>query len=448
MMPRRRVWSATFPWMALALIAASTAPASALAADTAADQVWFLENRDELIALYKHFHTHPELSYREAETARRVADELRKTGAEVTTGVGKLGVVAILKNGAGPKVLVRSDLDALPVTEETGLPYASRVRTTDSAGKEVGVMHACGHDIHMTCLVATARWLAAHKDRWRGTAMLIGQPAEEAIGGAEQMLADGLYTRFGKPDFALALHVTHEQETGKIGYTPGPALAGATAVDIVIRGKGGHGAAPHATVDPIVLAALAVLDFQTIVSREVDPVHSSVVTVGSIHGGTKHNIIPSEVKLQLTLRYYSDDVRDQLIDGLKRRINALAQGHRAPEPTLTVLEHTPPTINTPDLVSRVVPALEKALGSSNVERVEPVMGAEDFGLFSQGGVPIFMMRVGSIPPRRMAKSKSGGPAIPSLHSALYYPDPEPTIRTGLHAMTAAVCELLPPKPKP
>ena len=284
---------------------------------------------DELVGLYKHLHTHPELSFQEFETAKRVAEELRKAGAEVTSGVGKLGVVGVLRNGEGPTVLVRADLDALPVTEATGLPYASTAKATAAGKDEVGVMHACGHDVHMTCLVGTARWLAEHKDRWKGTVVLIGQPAEEMIGGAQAMLEDGLYTRFPKPDFALALHVISDQPTGTVAYTSGPALAGSTAVDVVIRGKGGHGAAPHDTVDPIVLAALAVLDFQTIVSREVNPIHPAVVTVGSIHGGTKHNIIPDEVRLQLTLRAYRDEVAAQLIDGIKRRVAGLARAHRA-----------------------------------------------------------------------------------------------------------------------
>lgn len=406
---------------------------------------WFAAQADDLVGLYKHLHRNPELSFQETDTARRIAEELSRAGAEVTTGVGKLGVVGVLRNGKGPTVLVRTDLDALPVVEETGVPYASQAKGTDSAGKSVGVMHACGHDVHMTCLVGTARWLAAHKDRWSGTVVFIGQPAEEMIGGAKEMLKDGLYTRFPKPDFALALHVTNDEPTGTVTYTSGPAFAGSTSLDVVIKGRGGHGAAPHLTVDPIVLAALAVLDLQTIVSREIDPLQHAVLTVGSIHGGTKHNIISDEVKLQLTLRAYKQEVRDQLIGGIKRRVSGLATGHNAPAPVVTVLEGTPPTINTPELVSRIVPVLTKTLGESNVKQVDPVMGAEDFGLFSRGGVPIFMFRLGTIPPERIAQAKAGGPPLPSLHSALYYPDPAPTLRTGIRAMSAAVTELLPPR---
>ncbi len=428
----------SIPFLFLGLAATAAEPG---AADPFVDA-----HLDELVGLYKHLHAHPELSFREFETSKQVAEELKKAGAEVTSGVGKLGVVGVLRNGEGPTVLVRADMDALPVTEATGLPYASTVKATAGGNQEVGVMHACGHDLHMTCLIGTARWLAGHKDRWKGTVVLIGQPAEEMIGGAHAMLEDGLYTRFPRPDFALALHVISDQPTGTVAYTSGPALAGSTAVDVVIRGKGGHGASPHDTVDPVVLAALAILDFQTIVSREVNPIRPSVVTVGSIHGGTKHNIIPDEVRLQLTLRAYRDEVTAQLIEGIKRRVAGLAQAHRAPEPSVEVLESTPPTVNTPDLVARVVPALVKALGEANVKPVEPVMGAEDFGLYGRDGVPTFMFRLGTIPPSRIEQFKTEKKTLPSLHSPLYHPDPAPSVRTGIRAMTAAVCELLPTRP--
>ena len=323
---------------------------------------WIAELSPELVSLYMHLHTHPELSRQEVETSKRIADELTKAGAEVTPNVGKLGVVGVLKNGDGPVVLVRTDMDALPVVEETGLPYASKVKARDKTGREVGVMHACGHDIHMSSFIGTARWLAEHRDRWSGTVVMVAQPAEETVGGARAMLDDGLYSRFPKPDFALALHCRPDQPAGTVGYCSGPALASSTSVSITIRGKGGHGAWPHRTIDPIVLAALLIVDLQTIVSREVEPSEPAVVTVGSIHGGTKHNIIPDEVKLQLTLRSFSEPVRQQLIAGIKRRAIALAQAHQAPEPTVEVEEGTPPTINTPALVERVVPAFVEALG--------------------------------------------------------------------------------------
>ena len=402
---------------------------------------WYEKNLPELTALYTHLHKNPELSFHEDATAKRVAEELRKAGVEVTTGVGKLGVVGVLKNGPGPTLLLRSDMDALPVKELTGLPYASLATTVDGDGKTVSVMHACGHDIHMTCLVGTARWLASHKDQWKGSILFIGQPAEEMIGGAKAMLADGLYDRFPKPDAALALHVSNDLPTGSVAFTSGPAMASSTSVNVTIRGKGGHGAAPHSTIDPIFLAALFVVDLQSVVSREVDPIQPCVISVGSIHGGTKSNIIPNEVKLQLTLRAYREDVRMQLIDGIKRRIKGLAEAHRAPEPGFEIEETTDPTINTPSLVERVVPAFRRALGESNVLTVEPVMGAEDFGLFGQGGVPTFMFRLGTIPPEKVASAKAKNEILPSLHSALYFPDPGPSIQTGVRAMTAAVLQL-------
>ena len=406
---------------------------------------WFDKHEGELVSLYRHLHAHPELSYKEVATAARVAEELKKAGATVTEQVGQTGVVGVMKNGEGPTVLVRTDLDALPVTEATGLPYASKATAPDDAGNPVGVMHACGHDVHMTSLVGTARWLGEHKDRWAGTVLFIGQPAEEKIGGAKAMLADGLYTRFPKPDYALALHVAHDLEAGKLAYTSGPAMASSTSVDVLVKGKGGHGAMPQNTVDPIALAALLVLDLQTIVSREVNPIHPAVLTVGSIHGGTKHNIIPNDVRLQLTLRAFQPDVADQLVEGIRRRATGLAEAHRAPAPVVTVGENTPPTINTPALVAKVLPMLAKELGTSNLVEVEPTMGAEDFGLFGQGGVPTFMFRLGTIPPERLAAAKAKGETMPSLHSALYQPEASTSLRTGVRAMTAAVVGLLPPR---
>jgi hippurate hydrolase len=337
-------------------------------------------------------------------------------------------------------------MDALPVIEETGLPYASKVKTRDKDGREVGVMHACGHDIHMTSFIGTARWLADHRDRWSGTVVLVGQPAEEAVDGARNMLADGLYTRFPKPNFALALHCRPDEPIGTVRYCSGPALASSTSVSITIRGKGGHGAWPHRTIDPIVLSAFVVVDLQTIVSREVEPIEPAVVTVGSIHGGTKHNIIPDEVKLQLTLRSFSEPVRQQLVAAIKRRVTALAQAHQAPEPTVLIEESTPPTVNTPELVARVVTALAEVLGTAHVMPAKPVMGAEDFSLYNEGNVPICMLWLGTINPERIAAASSKGETLPALHSAKYYPEPAPSIATGVRAMTAAVVRLLPPKP--
>ncbi len=428
--------------LALISVAALSAPTRTGASE---DDPWIAANLGRLVELYTHLHGHPELSFKEVQTAETIAKELRELGAEVTTGVGKLGVVGVLKNGPGKTVLVRSDLDALPVTESTGLSYSSKVTTKDDEGNTVGVMHACGHDMHMTCLVGVGRWLMDHKDRWSGTVVLIGQPAEERVGGAKEMLADGLYTRFPRPDAALALHVAHDLPAGKIGYRSGPTMASSTSVDLCVKGKGGHGAMPHSTVDPIVLAAAVILDLQTIVSREIKPIDPAVITVGSIHGGTKHNIIPGEVRLQLTLRAFNEEVRESLIEGIKRRASALATAHRAPAPVIDVSDFTPATVNTPSLVAQVLPSLKAALGEANVEEVEPTMGAEDFGLFGQGGVPTFMFRLGTISSERIAAAKGRNEPLPSLHSALYFPEPAPSIESGVKAMAAAVTGLLPPK---
>lgn len=426
------------------LVLALLVPGRSEAADAPSIDDWLKESQESLLDLYTHLHENPELSFQEFKTSERMADELRKIGAEVTTQVGKVGVVGVLKNGEGPTVLVRADMDALPVTEETGLPYASKAKGVDPRGQEVGVMHACGHDIHMTSLIGAARWLADHKDRWSGTIVFIAQPAEEVIGGARAMLDDGLYERFPKPDFALALHCRADREVGDLFIRPGPLLASSTSLDVVIRGRGGHGAWPEATVDPVVLSALAILDFQTIVSREIPPREPAVVTVGSIQGGTKHNIIPNEVKLQMTLRAYSEEVRLQLIEGIERRVKALAEAHGAPAPSVEVREHAPATINDPELTARVRPSLEKALGENRVFDVDPVMGSEDFGLYAKDDVPILMLWIGTISPERIQEAKDAGQPLPGLHSSRYYPEPVPSFSTGIRAMTAAVTELLPP----
>ena len=415
----------------------------ALAGDVAD---WLVPNLGNLVSLYQDLHAHPELSFHEEATAKRLAAEWRAAGLEVTEGVGKTGVVAILKNGDGPTVLVRTDMDALPITEQTGLPYASKVTVKDDErGETVGVMHACGHDVHMTVEVGVARWLAAHRDQWKGTVVFVGQPAEEKITGARNMLADGLYRRFPRPNYALALHVTNDLETGQVSWVSGPMMASSTSVDVTVRGKGGHGAAPHETVDPVVMAALLVLDLQTIVSREIRPIDPAVVTVGSIHGGTKHNIIPDEVKLQLTLRSYREDVRQQLIEAIKRRVNALALAHRAPEGLVAMRESTPPTVNTPSLVERVLPALRAELGDANIKPAEPRMGAEDFGLYSQDDTPIFMFWLGTVNPQVMANAIQHGERTAATHSPKFAPDAAPSIATGVRAMSAAVLELLPAK---
>jgi len=401
-----------------------------------------------LFELYKHFHSNPELSFHEEKTAARLAEELRRSGYEVATGVGGHGIVTVLKNGSGPTVLVRCDLDGLPVKEQTDLPYASKATAKDDSGKEVPVMHACGHDIHMTCLVGVARVLKDLKDHWQGTLVLIGQPAEERGGGAQRMIADGLFTRFPKPDYCLALHDDSSLVGGAVGYTEGYALANVDSVDITVRGVGGHGAYPHATKDPVVLAAEIVLALQTIVSREIAPGEPAVVTVGSIHGGLKHNIIPDEVQLQLTLRSYTDEVRQQTIAAVKRITRGLAIAAGVPEdrmPIVTVTDDfTPATYNDPELTRRLAGVFNSWFGSQMVIRKKPVMGGEDFSEYgrTEHKIPICMFMVGAVSDDAMKESARTGKTLPSLHSPVFAPAPEPTIETGITAMTAVVLELL------
>jgi hippurate hydrolase len=399
----------------------------------------------DLLAFYKDLHSHPELSLHEMRTSARLARELEKLGFKVTTRFGGTGVVGVLSNGKGPTVLVRTDMDALPVTEKTGLLYASKVRVRDKNDNEVGVMHACGHDMHMTCWVGTARVLAALKDRWKGTLVFIGQPAEEIGTGARLMLEAGLFKKFPKPDYCLALHCDANTAAGKVAYTEGLALANVDSVDIVVKGKGGHGAAPHTTVDPIVLAARIILDLQTLVSRETNPTDPAVVTVGSIHGGTKHNIIPSEVKLQLTVRSTKDKVRKHLLEGIKRVAKGCAAVANAPEPVVKVdlSEFTPALNNDPALTRRTVVVFRDVLGADKVSSRPPVMGGEDFSRYGQSGIPIFLFWLGTVAPERVAEAaKEGGKPLPSLHSDLFAPVPEPAIRTGVTAMSSAVLELM------
>ncbi len=401
---------------------------------------------ETLDKLYKHLHSHPELSLHEEKTAARMAQEMKDLGFEVTEKVGGTGVVAVLKNGKGPTILVRTDMDALPVTEVTGLPYASKVKTRDKYDNEVGVMHACGHDIHMTVWIGTARVLADMKDQWSGTLVFIAQPAEEIGGGAKAMLKDGLFEKFPKPDYALALHCDGSRPFGTVAYTDGLAMANVDSVDILVKGKGGHGSAPHTTVDPIVLSARIILDLQTLVSRETNPTDPAVVTVGSIHGGTKHNIIPNECKMQLTVRTTKDSVRKDILDGIKRIAKAAAEGARALEPEVTVHpeEFTPALVNNTKLTEKTVTLFKEVLGADKVLERPLVMGGEDFGRYGRdGGVPIFMYFIGTVPAEKVKLAEAdSSKSLPSLHSDLYYPTPEPSIRTGVLTMSMAVLNLV------
>jgi hippurate hydrolase len=434
------------PRVATACLLLALGARSALAGAAPAGVVERFVDRERrsLEDLYRHLHASPELSLQEKKTARRLAAELKTAGFRVTAGVGGHGVVAVLKNGAGPTVMWRADLDGLPVREETGLPYASRVTARDDSGREVAVMHACGHDVHMTTLVGLARGLKAFSDRWSGTAVLVGQPAEERVAGARAMLQDGLFTRFPRPDYVLALHVWPTLPAGDVGYRAGPAFANVDSVDIAIFGRGGHGSAPHTTVDPVVIAARAVMALQTIVAREIDPIEPAVITVGSIHGGTKHNIIPERVDLQVTVRSYTDAVRRALLQGIERNVLGEAAAAGAPlRPEIRVGESTPSTVNEPELVRRVVGALRGALGEERVTEVPPIMGAEDFTYYGREGIPAFMFLLGATPPERLEESRRPeGRPIPSTHSPHFAPDPVPTIRGGVRAALAAVLELL------
>jgi len=410
----------------------------------------------QLVNTYKALHAAPELSHFEEKTAALLAAQLRSFGYTVTERVGKYsqpgwtsyGVVAVLKNGEGPTVLMRTDLDALPVEEKNDVPYASRVKTKNEAGQEVSVMHACGHDVHVTNLIGTAKILAALKDQWRGTLVLIGQPAEEVVHGARAMLDDGLYTHFPKPSFALALHSSADAPAGTVTYCAGYAMASSTSIDLVVRGLGGHGSKPEATKDPVVIASQIVLALQTIVSRENSPLDPAVVTIGSIHGGTKRNIIPDEVVLQLTVRTYKEEVRQRIVASIERIAKGVAFAAGVPEdraPLLKIIEseHAPALYNDPPLTERITGAIGRTIGSDNVVKVPPMMASEDFGSFSLNQqIPSVMLWLGTIEPARVEASRKSGKPLPSLHSSMFQPLPEPTLRTGVRAMTAAVLELL------
>ncbi|HEY4366153.1 MAG TPA: amidohydrolase [Steroidobacteraceae bacterium] len=397
-------------------------------------------------ALYLDLHRNPELSSHETRTAEKLAAGLRELGYDVTTGVGGTGVVGILKNGNGPVVLLRTEMDALPIEEKTGLPYASTVRTKDDGGVEVGVMHACGHDIHMASWMGTARIMASARNRWRGTLVVIGQPAEETVSGAAKMLADGLFTRFPRPKYALAAHDDPRAPAGVIGYHAGPILSNVDSLKITIYGVGGHGARPETTVDPIVIAASTVMALQTIVSREVSPFDSAVVTVGNLHAGTKNNIIPSEATLGLTVRSLTQPVRQHLLKSIERIAKAEAAAAGAPkEPRIERYEGANALVNDPALSQRVSAALLRDLGPQRVQDMPPEMASEDFSEFQGAGVPTLMLRVGATQQSTYDAAMKSGATLPSLHSALFAPDREKTIKGMVAAEVIGLRELMPPK---
>jgi len=394
-------------------------------------------------ALYLDLHRNPELSYHEEKTAAKIADQLRKLGYEVTTGVGGTGVVGVFKNGAGPVVMLRAELDALPVPEKKGLSYASHVTTHDDRGVEVPVMHACGHDLHMAIGIGTAALLVQNKDRWHGTFIYVGQPAEERLGGAKAMIKEGLFTRFPKPDFALAVHDSNGLPAGKVGYTPGFSASNSDSVNVTIYGVGGHGAAPQETVDPIVIAARTIMGWQTIVSREINPQDPAVITVGSIHGGTKNNIIPDEVVMQLTVRSYKDEVRKHLLASIERIANAEAASAGAPKkPLVEVMDGTSAVYNDPQTANRLADRLRQLLGDSNVVLEPPFMASDDFSEYRSGGVPSVMIELGAVNPEKYAAAKKSGEGIPGPHSPYFAPDREPSLKTGMEVEMAAILELM------
>lgn len=431
----------------LALLA--MAASSPVAADPLADAV--RQDLPSLIAIYRDLHAHPELSFNEVRSAAILAAEARKVGFEVTEKVGRTGVVAVLRNGPGPVVLLRADMDALPVAETTGLSFASKARGKLPNGEDVPVMHACGHDTHMTSWIATARRMAAMKDRWSGTLVMIAQPAEEIGAGARAMLADGLYTRFPKPDIAIAFHDSAALPAGTIGYAQGYTMANVDSVDILVKGVGGHGAYPSLAKDPIVLAARIVTTLQTLVSRETDPLESAVVTVGSIHGGFKHNIIPDDVRLQLTVRSYTPEVRKTLLDGIARIARGEAIGAGMPEDRMPVVTLRPDdriaaSFNTEALTTTLGETFTARFGADRVVRIKPQMGGEDFSeywLADTGSVQSFLFWVGGVPADKWQAAGGDVARLPSIHSPLWAPDAEAVIETATIAMTTAALRMMP-----
>jgi amidohydrolase len=394
-------------------------------------------------AFYVDLHQNPELSSHETQTAAKLASHLRAAGYEVTEHVGGTGVVAILKNGTGPTIMLRTELDALPVEEKTGLPYASKVHAQDDSGRDVPVMHACGHDLHMATVLGTAQIMVHSKNTWHGTLLLIGQPAEETVSGAKKMVEDGLLTRFPKPDVGVALHVSNDFPAGIVGVTSGYSYASADALRITIYGKGGHGAAPQSTIDPVVIAARTVLSLQTIVSREVKPGDAAVLTVGYIQAGTKNNLIPDHAELGLTVRAYKPEVRQQILAAIARITKAEADAAAVQRaPLIQNVGSTDAVYNDPALTQKLKITLEGALGKDNVETGEPLMASEDYSYFIEQGIPSFYFALGGADPQKYSEAKNAGTQLPSNHSPLFAPDVDPALRTGITAEVAVLRDLL------
>jgi amidohydrolase len=397
----------------------------------------------DIQALYVDLHRNPELGFQETRTAAILAARVKALGFDVTTGVGRTGIVAVMKNGPGRTVMLRTELDALPVEEKTGLPFASVVKVKNAAGEVIPVMHACGHDLHMSAWAGTARLMAEHRAQWHGTLIMLGQPAEEGGGGALAMLKDGLFTRFPRPDFALSLHDDDTMPSGTIGYHPGYFRAMSDAVTITIYGRGGHAAMPNNTIDPIVLAARIVLALQTIVSRENNPIDPVVVTIGSIHGGTQANVIPDEVRLQLSVRTYTAEVRTRTLAAIRRIANGEAAAAGAPRAPKVEAPETmrPPVYNDPTLTLRLSLALKKALGDKSVVEMPQKMTSEDFAEYGVAGVPSALLHVGAVDPAKLAASHASGIPVPAPHSPEWAPDLEPTLKAAVRAEVTELLEL-------
>ncbi len=396
----------------------------------------------DLQTLYQDIHRNPELAFQEVQTAAKLAARLKALGYEVTTGVGRTGIVALLMNGAGPTVMLRTELDALPVAEKTGAAFASTVVTKNLAGATVPVMHACGHDLHMTAWSGTAKWMAEHRQQWHGTLMLVGQPAEESNGGALAMLKDGLFERFPKPDYVIGLHDDDTMPAGTIGFHPGPFRAMSISPTVTLYGRGGHGAMPYNTIDPVVMAARTVIALQTVVSRENNPMDPVVLTIGSIHGGTQANVIPDEVTLELNIRTYTDDVQKRVLAAVTRIVKAEAAASGAPrEPSITMPASGHVVVNDPALTRRVAAALQKAMGTQQVVEMPAKMTSEDFAEYGRAGVPSVLLHIGAVNAGKLAESKRTGIPVPAPHSPEWLPDLEPTLKAAIRGETVALLDL-------
>lgn len=407
-----------------------------------------IENQlNEKKHLYIDLHQNPELSLMEFNTSKKMAAQLEAIGFDVTTNFGGNGVVGVFKNGKGKTIMLRTDMDALPIKEKTGLDFASKVITNDCTGNEAPAMHACGHDMHMTVWLGTLKTLVELKDEWKGTILAIAQPAEEISAGSIAMIEEGLFKKFPVPDYALAYHVSASLPAGEIGYFPGPIFAGVNSVDISIYGIGGHGALPHTTIDPVVLASRTVLALQTVVSREINPFKPAVITVGSIHGGSKHNIIPDEVRMQLTIRFFTDEVYEKIKEALHRIPKGIALSAGVPEDKLPNVhisnQFTPPVANNPELVMNAINSMQQILGKEKVYQVDPATVGEDFGKYgrTEEKIPIALFWLGGVNPEKYQDHIINKTPIPGLHNAAFYPDFEPTFKTGVSAMSISVIHL-------